>query len=412
MKKLLILTTLMVLAFAMIANANLTRVQTMGSNSDVLLDPSNIFDYYSRINDYPKWAIGEFGNSYDGNSFGTFGVNWQFGAAENPWVLGTYFHNSDSYQPWNDETSVYYPFYLENYPFEWVEEFSNLPNQRIDLFYGRNLGGNPFGFHLGYVNSSQSEELAGTDQWKGGLSKISIGGGLTLNEGKFDISAGLDYVSWTDQYNNGTATVDVTKPSGNMSFWLMGRMFRQVNEQLTWTPHGKISLGSGGVEFYGSDAVLDETDDLSLFELNLGSGLQWNPNQDATCVLDFGVDYGKITHEYTYAPDATYNYKENQSAFTLPYFKMGAEGKVFDWLWARFGSTSYWTSAAYEDETAQYKYKRNYPMNETIVGLGFVFNRLHVDANVNPELFLDGFNFISGQSNPMNFNFTVLYDLH
>jgi hypothetical protein len=53
----------------------------------------------------------------------------------------------------------------------------------------------------------------------------------------------------------------------------------------------------------------------------------------------------------------------------------------------------------------------NQPENETYLGLGFHWNRLHVDVQSNPDLFLDGFNFISGESNSMNFRISALYEM-
>jgi hypothetical protein len=418
MKKLLIITTLMVLAFAMIANATFTRVQTMGNNNEVLLDDANMFQYFSRVNDYSKLALGEFTNGSAGNNFNQFGVTWKFGSDENPWVLGTFFHDANVWEPSMASVTPYGAsdwFYLPIID-DGDATDDLLPNKRIDLFYGRKLGANPFGFHLGIVNSSQtgSDSATNGDWFSEGMTKYSIGAGLTLGGGTMDVAAGVDYLTWTDKAWSGTALYDETKPTGKMSFWASLRKFHQMNPSFTLIPHAMVAIGKGGYERYsfGPDELLDFTYDLKRFGVNVGSGLQWAPTQNATCILDFGFQLDKITGEYTDAVTPANNYKENEKVTTLPYFKMGAEGEVFNWLWVRFGSTSYWNKNTYEFEPTQSKWTYNWPENSTYLGLGFVFNRLHIDCNVDPDLFTDGLYFLSGENNNMNLNISALYDLN
>jgi hypothetical protein len=434
MKKLLIFTTLMVLAFAMIANgyANFTRVQTLGNNNDVLLDPNNIFDYVSRVNDYPKWAIADFGDFYDEedyeSDFHTFGVLWQFGSQENPWVLGTFFHDASQWEASNDADWSSYWGGWDPTP------FNPGSNKRIDLFYGRKLGTTPFGFHLGYVSAGEEYKASQdtlynwyTSNYEEKMRNLSVSLGITLPGQNIDLSAGFAKLSWTDKaYMNtsgGYVYTEMTKPSGGTSFWLRGRKFIAAwpNSEFTFVPHAMFSSAKIGIERYDNDnnVDLDITDTHKRFGLRAGAGLQWNPNPDATCLIDFGFDYDKITWDYENLNDTSgfSNSNGTEKITSLPYFKLGAEGKVFDWLWARLGSTSYWANESDKWEsgnpalpTEEWKY--SWPENETMLGLGFVFNRLHVDCNVNPRLFIEGLNFISGGNEQMNFNFTALYDLH
>ncbi|MGH8016025.1 MAG: hypothetical protein ACREBV_07535, partial [Candidatus Zixiibacteriota bacterium] len=84
MKKLIFLTLALALLMSTAAFASQTRVLTMGDNHVVLTDDANIWNWASRLNDYPNLAIGEFG--YTGfSNFHQFGVHWQF-EEENPWI--------------------------------------------------------------------------------------------------------------------------------------------------------------------------------------------------------------------------------------------------------------------------------------------------------------------------------------
>jgi hypothetical protein len=111
-------------------------------------------------------------------------------------------------------------------------------------------------------------------------------------------------------------------------------------------------------------------------------------------------------------------YKTNYTV--LPYVKLGMEADVFKWLDIRFGATTYWTKYNYEvtpyadSNAVTLKDIEKYPFNNTYLGLGFNFNRLHVDCYVDPEQFLDGFYFISGvdsKDRGMNFKISALYEM-
>ncbi len=69
MKKLIFITLILTLVLAMSAFASRTRVLTMGDNNTILLDDNNIWQFPSRINDYPGLAIGEIAND-DVTQFG------------------------------------------------------------------------------------------------------------------------------------------------------------------------------------------------------------------------------------------------------------------------------------------------------------------------------------------------------
>jgi hypothetical protein len=88
---------------------------------------------------------------------------------------------------------------------------------------------------------------------------------------------------------------------------------------------------------------------------------------------------------------------------------MGFDADIFKWLDVRFGSASYWDNNVTKGDSGN-KTKVRFANNETWLGFGFHFNRLHIDTQTDPMLFLDGFNFLSGRTNEMNWRISAVYD--
>jgi opacity protein-like surface antigen len=425
MKRILIIAFSLVVLMSMSSLATNTRVKTMGDNNTILLDDANIWQFPSRINDYPNVAIAEIGRAssqlYDSSSnFYRFGIHWKFNE-DNPWVLGTYLYNSEVVSPrsspfYDDSEFVYSP-YDYGYDSAFVP-FDTLlqSNQRIDLFCGRLLGPNqiPFGFHFGAIHSSQKYDVP-IDKSEEGFRIYDFSAGLTF-QANTDLAAGLKLMTWTDKATNST-TWDQSKPKGNYLFYLRGRHFWQPGPP-PWTiiPHAAIYTGKNEAEYYEivpPDTVssLAQTDKYSFFSFNLGSGLQYTPSNDATAVLDFGIMYRKLKGEFT--PTGGQIREASEKTLTIPYFKAGTDLKVFNWMDLRLGATSYWNRRTLEndDPTVPDKLIQNYPKNKTYLGFGFHWGNLHVDTYTDPQLFLNGFNFISGQTSSMNAQISALYEI-
>ncbi len=429
MKKGLILTLAALMLLSTAAFATNTRVLTMGEANNVLLDEANIWLYPSRINMYPNVAIGEAGYySYgSGYELGSLGIHWKFNEKK-PWVLGTYV-SSDIQKTANSSgllglSNTMLPFHYPSYSFfsndqdeDWFPYPSTLTahngNQRLTLFYGRKLGTTPFGFYFNSVHSSWKDEYT-TPSFKGerSLGEYDFGFGLTDPAGKWDVSAGLNMMTWTNKNNAGA---DITKPSGNKSFYAMGRYFKQMNPQWTIVPNAGLIFGSYKVEFFdqGTPNIVTNTESYKNTTFWLGLGAHYTPAANILAVLEGGIGYSSNKVEWTsVTPALTREYKLN--SFTLPYIKTGLEGKVFDWMDLRAGAVSYWHRAS--DEVAftgstTGKTKYNFPDNKTYLGAGLHFGNLHIDTYTDPQFLLKGPNFISGgTTEDLNFAVSVLYD--
>jgi hypothetical protein len=414
----------LLLLMSMSSFATNTRVMTMGDNNTILLDEANIWEFPSRINDYPNVAVGEFG--YSGNNFQDFGVHWQFDQ-DAPWILGTYFHNSDVIFPPTHPYGYGYP--ISHFPFttlifpfvDPVDPSSSLmSNQRIDLFYGRKVGVQqiPLGVRFSAVHSSQEDKVPGNVS-KEAFAIYDLAVGLTVGGGLTDLALGFSLMTWTDEDTNPTdsSVYDESKPSGNYEFYGMGRRFFQLTPSYTAVPHVGFNVGKTEAEYYalngGSDS-LAETDKYTWFMFDLGVGLQFAPSNDAMAVIDFGIQYYKISGDFTTTGTTSATTDVNDKTLTIPYFKMGADLKVFNWMDVRLGSESFWDRNSFDAQSGATIFddnSTNYASNNTFLGFGFHWGNLHVDTYTDPEVFLNGFNFISGQSSSFNYQISALYEI-
>jgi len=395
MKKLITLSFVFLLLLSLNAFATDTRVMTLGNTNEVLLDDANIWMYPSRINDYPNLAIGEFGS---GDEFQTFGVHFKFNR-DNPWVLGAYFDNLPTYYPEDLFGNNLLPGRFNN-------QLDN--NHRINLFYGRDLGQMNFGFRVSALQSSHTMDEA-ADQSKQAFGYYNFNVGLTSNNGAWDLAGSLGLGSFTDENADSDP---YNEADGFMDISVMGRMFHQINPNYTVIPHAGVMYSKRGLKNYDSDGDLTTQDYVEQWKsmaFELGAGINYTPATNVLAVADVGFVYYKVKDEYT--PDGGTTDEYNNTNFAMPYFRLGLDADIFKWLDVRMGAQSIWDRETDEYKPSGDKEKWNYAQNDTYLGFGFHWNRFHVDAYTDPELFLDGFNFISGSTNTMNFQLSAVYEM-
>jgi len=388
MKKMLTVALMLLLMMSFNAFATDTRVMTMGDNNTVLLDDANIWEFPSRLNDYPNLAIGEFSqvNYYESSeNFTNFGIHWKFGD-DNPWVLGTYFSTLPFYVPM-DKFGDFSSLDLE-LPFELME------NRRIDLLYARQLGGNDFGMGFSFLHSSETDDFE-FDKSKEAFGFYDFTFGLTEGSGQWDAALNIGFGSWTYEDEDGEA---IAEPDGFMDIGLMGRYFWQQNPNVTLIPHVAVEYSKRGLKSG------DFSEEVKATNMDLGCGMNYTPATNVLAVLDFGFRYAKVKESDSDDLDNSY------TSWHFPYFKIGLDADVFKWMDIRLGATSFWNSETSEF-TSGSKENMRYAENDTYLGFGFHWGRLHIDTYTDPELFLDGFNFLSGTSNNMNFQISALYEM-
>jgi hypothetical protein len=376
--------------------ASNTRVLTMGDNHVILTDDANIWNWASRLNDYPGLAIAEFG--YNSSYMYQFGVHWQFGD-DNPWILATYFDNAFNYFPY------------------WGLPFSPLSeNRRANIFYARMLGANKFGARTSLYWSGQEYTDNDPDQFNNSFWYYEFHVSLTANDNSWDLSATGGFGSWTNEVDG----IPLSEPDGLIDFAVLGRMFWESGPNYRYVPHAMVEYHKGGFDYFDAAGANDQSYNLTNVTFDIGIGQVYTPSNNVEAVLDLGIAFERNKEEYTEVIVAGNDdsYEDKWSYTTIPYFRLGLDAEVFTWMDVRLGATSFWQR--YKDEFSQpalptpytQEDKQNYAENDTYLGFGFHWGNLHVDTYTDPYLFLQGFNFVSGNDNGnMNFQISAVYDL-
>ncbi len=409
MKAKVIITLAALLLLSSVATATDTRVRTMGDNNMILLDEANITIFPSRLNDFPKLAIGEFG----GNDFYELGIHWQFGS-DNPWHLGTYISTLNIGVPTD---------YYNGAGFGHFTGSAQNSDKRVDLYYAREWGPGSwkyFGFHFGYVRASYEAAVTGASpsDYKENIYYYDFDWGFTNAAKDIDVSLHLGKGGWTDEVA-GLSSVEETAPDGFWDFGLKGRWFTTV----IW--HAEFAHGVRGEKDHvtgdGDPATLDDLitkDTRTIFDI--GCGYNWTPATNVLVVGDVGLAIDKIKREYTASANyptgvGSSTYKDDRTYF--PYWSIGFDADVFKWMDIRMGASSDWILRKREFGpdvvTVNTEVKEKMAENLTYLGFGFHWGRLHVDTETDPDLFLRGFDFITGKGTgtDMNARISVVYEL-
>ncbi len=436
MKKFLFV-ALMLTLMATSAFATDTRLETMGMGSfwydgtfvpalnTVVKDNANISMYPSTINYYPNIFWGEIDSHEGYSSKSIYGENDYFykvgaliqrGDDEDPWVFGMHF----STVPYEND----FDHNLYNY------DSDDQTNHRMNLYYGRNLSDMPFGFTFGYFRSSAKNEdvLEGDEynQYEDTYNRYEVGFGLSPMEGKLELALSLAMTGWTEKdyhfWNTGadSGLVDDTEPDGNMELALRARYFMEPKGKFTCVPHFAFETKKYGEKNYGeldNDWVVTRTDETKVTVIDLGWGTNYDAAEDVLVVSDFGITFGSYKYSYDYTDDAYTESSEAEYKYSykaMPYFKLGIDAKVFNWMDFRAGVTSMWNTYKYERDYTDggtYSYMRgeSFTTTQTFLGAGFHWGALEIDALLDPEFLLNGPYFIGGESTDNNYDSDSLF---
>jgi len=404
MKKALILAIGLLMLFSISSFASETRTLVMGDNNMIMVDDYNIFMFPGRVNNYPNLALGEFDYNF-GNEFYDFGITWQFND-DNPWVLGTFVSNEPEFGPEN-----FWGSHIADFDATFWDE-----PRRFQLLYGRQLAGQNFGFGLEAVRYGyEYEDTSFTE--KESFSQYTFTFGFTeATSGQWDVALQFMTGTWTNEEDGD----NISEPKGFSDIGLAARYFMVRNPKVTMVPHFGVMISKRGVEHFQGTPT-DDTDDRirewsgTMFEL--GWGFNYTPAPNVLAVFDIGIQHEKVKEERSggfYADDEKGEFTDSWTS--VPYFRIGFEGEVFSWMDIRAGGTTHlWSSKyTYEDKVGV-TWKETYDESDsdTYFGFGFHWDRLYIDTYTDPELLLDGFNFISGSEDAedMNWKVSLTYEM-
>ncbi len=410
MKRLLTTTAALTLLLASIASANMSnarfevRPYTMGGESVNMItkSQSNIWLFPQTINQYPNQAEGVFDENTS-RTFSRFGAHYQFNEGNNPFVIGVYVDNAQTYTPFSSSDSDA-PFY---------NNAGLLNNHQFNAFYGRNLGGNPFGVHIYSFNSNR--EIEGNNGFRVGLTSIGVTLGLSTGGGAWDWAFNFGTTTFTDESIDGAGLVtQLTEPDGSLHLGVEGRRWFPINSKVTWVAHGmvgfdKLAWTNPNTVAPNAPATFEEKTTTA----NFGWGLNFTPSSKVLAVLDVMFEYSNATDQRDSNGDGTLNQdRTTKNASFPPSYTIGFDAEVLPWFDLRMGASNYRRIGTIEDNTSSTgKRKMTDHNNETFLGFGLHFGDLEIDAYVDPRFAINGPDFISGD-NTNNMFMTLAGTMH
>ncbi len=475
--KWLLLASVLLIAFPVVAAASTARVQGMAIQSDYIKDYTNVYTYLSEVSCVGNVVFGEFGN-VEGDTYtrdrgvgvilnnlwdGKYGAialrlseetaqigqgdaNTAPGAGYDSWdpnhntehafdiVWGKKFGSMSlglqmnrSYGRIEGDPSIYYGYYggWNDIKGDWWESYS--PSE---LNWHRNVLG--FGAGLGYEFSPKLT-VEGSILYQ---SRTFMAKDTLYDHGEFSGNYGYyaeESLTPGQKYEN----------DGSAAYLVAARALWQAQPNLLLVPVFKFysfNVGYKG-EFYLPDSLtstravkLDFTpmdDKISGWQLGIAGN--WTLNQNDLLVLGATIASNKeevkyrdveVTYDYYGGggegdPNVTYSapYVADEYKYTetmMPTIFASLETHLNSWLTLRFGAQQ-GVFYSYKNETKHFELNADgdvvpdpdYPTQTTtekyspftmMLGAGFKFGNLQLDATVNPDFFHNGPYFISGQT--------------
>lgn len=371
MSKKLVLVLLSVIFLAVHVFASGTSVMTLGNMGNVMKDRSNITTYPQTVIDYPYIATMTL-NGVGGGASYVLGGHYQFGNG----YYGLYLDNLDV-----PEGGLYGPVVDENGTGE------NVTAPKLNFFYGRLISDMPFGFNLSlYQNSWKSK--ATNDNTERSQMYLGLGFGVTLME-QLQASLRFRTHSFTDK---DAAGKDVSKPNGGMKLNLNARYWYELDNDVYLIPHFGFEMESQGISVV--TAAGDSKSSFSSTDIMLGSGFSSKVLENTFFVADVGITLGsaEVKTEPPGAPSTTKKLTDN----AFPYYKFGFEGKVNNWMVARFGAERVWETWSDDDKVTGFEAAGS--STNLYLGAGFKKGNFVLDLNLDKDLINRGPYFLTGSA--------------
>ena len=385
MKKFLLITLTLVLAFTIACFATETRVTTLGEVNHIVKDDYNIFLFPSTINYYKTMALAEVKGMGD-----LYRIGGHYDLGEDNGVLGVYI----------DEVGLDLAGYIDpatGNPYIPDPDGDYMVDNRLNIFYGRPFGDNLFGVNLSYFGDSYKVE--DTDKTEESTSAFGFNLGLTMAE-KLDIAAGIGFTSWT--YKN-AAGDDVYEPESNLTLGLHGRYWYAFNDDVDFIPYLGFEMESCGF----SDAGDNKT---TWSDLDIGFGCGTNVRPDDRILMLFDLGFSIFSETEKLEPSGGTSTETTYATNVLPYYRVGLEGHVTKWWDLRLGANKSWVGSSMESGSPTVTQKLGVAETTTYLGSGFHFGNLTIDIWVEDGFLTQGPNFVSGYTGEIATMASVKYE--
>jgi hypothetical protein len=415
--KWLILASVLLIAFPVVAGASTSRLAGMGVQGDYIKDYTNIFGYPSCVSGVGNLVYGEFGtvtgydasteyyqtedravgavlgNLFDGK-YGTFAFNMReyspaLGTGSQPWV--DYFTEDGIFDPAD-------PSYVLSDGQENVEAF--------DLMWGKKFDKMSLGLRLNRSSYKYTHNLPDVTvdgqvgsyygTYSPNIFGFGVGLGYDLSE-KTTAELGILYQSRTfknelDLVYDGEVYVPGTyENDGGGAYLVSARVMWQWQPNVVVVPVARLYSFDLGSKFTPDDTAIEAvTTEASIHGWQAGVAGNWTVNEKDLFVA--GVTFASnVSDEKT----AKYKYTES----LMPTMFASLETKLNSWLTLRFGGRKgVFYSYKYENDNPDpaYESKESYSPFQFFTGAGVKLGTLQFDATLAKDFFHNPATYVTG----------------
>ncbi len=432
MMKWLLLASVLLIAFPVVAGASTSRLAGMGTQGDYIKDYANIFGYPSCVPNVGNLVYGEFGvvtdydenwseyfmtedravgavlgNLFDGR-FGTFGIHMREYAP----ALGTGFQPYVSYDGYIDEYilgtgfETFAPYLDPNVPGStgYTPYWNEYGTEAFDLMWGKKFNAMSLGLRLNRSAYKYTQTSGGTESTYEGYEPydrnvLGFGAGLGYEHSPtLQSEVGLLYQSRTFKWENTDG--DVYENDGGGAYLVSARMMWQWQPNVLVVPVVRLySFDNSWQETYVDPAVEDITYEATQSGWQAGVAGNWTLNQKDLFVA--GVTFASNVWDYK-----TSDYKYTESL--MPTLFASLETKVNSWLTLRFGGRKgVFYSIKYEDTdpalTDPVENKESSSPFQFFTGAGVKLGTLQFDATLAQDFFHNPATYVTGSPNGQNY---------
>jgi hypothetical protein len=436
MVKWLILASILLIAFPVVAGASTSRIAGMGTQGDYIKDYTNIFGYPSCIPQVGNLVYGEFGqvtdydenyseffqtedravgavlgNLFDGK-FGTFG----FHLREYSPALGFGFQPYIGYDAYLDEYifgtgfETFYPYLDENVPGStgYTPYWNGYGTEALDLMWGKKFNALSLGLRLNrsaYKYTLTDGTAESTQEGHEPYDRNILGFGLGIgyeHSATLQSELGVLYQSRTFKWTN--TTNDVWESDGGGAYLVSARAMWQCQPNLLVVPVARI-YSFNQDEKQTPDGGTATTDEMKQSGWQFGVAGNWTLNQNDLFVA--GVTFASNVWDHQGDPDLTTD-DNKWTESLMPTMFASLESKVNSWLTLRFGGRKgmfYSTKHEYVNSETEdaIEEKESWSPFQFFTGAGVKLGTLQFDATVAQDFFHNPATYVTGSPNGENY---------
>ncbi len=397
-KKLILTAILLCTLIPFAAQATITRVIGLGGEGAnyIVKDAYNPVIWPQLVQDYPNLAGAEFYNPGD-NYFEKAYINYKF--SDDYGVLQFSLDRNSGIRSQFGLGAIGSSGMYEYTAVPAVNDITGTPRMasKFSAIYGRRMGEMKVGAQLVLAERSY-EYKAGANTNTANNMLMGLNLGLSAIEDKLDMALGIDMVSFKEEFGGAV----VRDNDGSMALNLAARYWYEVNTRYTLVPNFRFLTLKDAWKATNTGYANTITD------IKLGLGNNWTPIDNALAIFELGIDLRSNEEEdKTVTPATTVTETGNY----FPYWRVGFETTVFNWLNGRIGAERGWIAES--TDLTNVEPGTSYSDTYTYLGATAHWNRLFLDLLVCPDFIQNGPNFISGgNSAPLFTRVSLKYDFN